>query len=85
MRSSGGRLRYLDGMRGLAITAVVLWHFFGPAEAKSLPYGDRYAQVPALSAGWMGVELFFLISGFVIFLTLEKCSGFWDFMIRRWL
>lgn len=85
MQSSGGRLRYLDGMRGIAISAVMFWHFFGPAEAKMLPYGDRYAQVPILASGWMGVELFFLISGFVILLTLDKCSGFLDFMVRRWL
>lgn len=85
MKSSGQRLRYLDGLRGVAITAVMLWHFSGPTDAKLLPYGARYADIPILSSGWMGVELFFLISGFVIFMTLERCSGFLDFMLRRWL
>lgn len=85
MRSNGARMRYLDGLRGVAITAVVLWHFLGPSEARILPYGNRYADVPILSSGWMGVELFFLISGYVIFLTVEKCSGVFDFMVRRWL
>ena len=50
-----------------------------------MPYGARYASVPILSSGWMGVELFFLISGFVIFMTIEKCAGVSDFMVRRWL
>jgi len=85
MQKAGQRLRYLDGLRGVAITAVMLWHFSGPTDAKLLPYGARYAGVPILSSGWMGVELFFLISGFVIFMTLERCSGLLDFMLRRWL
>jgi len=85
MQPSQARLRYLDGLRGIAIIAVMLWHFFGPTDAALLPYGDRYSHIPVLSSGWMGVELFFLISGFVIFMTIERCSGFCDFMLRRWL
>jgi peptidoglycan/LPS O-acetylase OafA/YrhL len=34
--------------------------------------------------GWLGVELFFLISGFVILMTLERCRTFSEFMWRRW-
>ena len=85
MQPGQARLRYLDGLRGIAILAVMLWHFFGPTDAALLPYGDRYSHIPVLSSGWMGVELFFLISGFVIFMTIERCSGFCDFMLRRWL
>jgi peptidoglycan/LPS O-acetylase OafA/YrhL len=79
------RLRYLDGLRGLAATMVVLWHYLGPTYAPYLPYGSRYADLPLMGELWMGVELFFLISGYVIFMTIERCSGFVDFMLRRWL
>jgi peptidoglycan/LPS O-acetylase OafA/YrhL len=34
--------------------------------------------------GWLGVQLFFLISGFVILMTLEKCPSFHVFVARRW-
>ena len=33
----------------------------------------------------MGVQLFFLISGYVIFMSLERSGGVGDFMMRRWL
>lgn len=33
--------------------------------------------------GNLGVELFFIISGFVIALTLEKCAGPMDFAVKR--
>lgn len=79
------RLRYLDGLRGLAAAMVVVWHYFGPTYATYLPYGERYAGLPLIGEMWMGVEIFFLISGFVIFMTIERCSGFVDFMLRRWL
>jgi peptidoglycan/LPS O-acetylase OafA/YrhL len=45
-------LPYLDALRGLAIVGVIINHFI---------------PVPgALYCGWMGVELFFVLSGFLI-------------------
>ncbi|QJU58612.1 acyltransferase [Sphingomonas sp. AP4-R1] len=85
MHRGQSRLRYLDGLRGLAALMVVLWHYLGPTYTAYLPYGDRYAGLPLVGELWMGVEIFFLISGFVIFMTIERCSGFVDFMLRRWL
>ncbi len=35
--------------------------------------GDAFAG--PISYGWVGVQLFFKISGFVIFMTLEKCRN----------
>ena len=44
---------------------------------------DAFADLPLFSVGYLGVHLFFMISGFVILLTLEKTSGFAPFMIKR--
>ena len=77
------RLQFLDGMRGVAIVLVILFHAY--ARWPDLyPYGDQFGNFPLFKYGWIGVELFFLISGFVILMTLEKCSSFLDFMLRRW-
>lgn len=84
MKKERGRIPYLDGLRGVAISLVVGWHFFGSTYTAWLPYGTDYADISLVRFGWMGVELFFLISGFVIFMTIEKCANFADFMIRRW-
>ncbi len=35
--------------------------------------------------GYLGVQFFFVISGFVITLTLDKSNGFLDFIKRRWI
>jgi len=78
------RIEFLDGLRGLAIVLVMLFHAYARWPDR-VPYGAAYAGVPPLRYGWLGVELFFLISGFVIFLTLEKTRNFPDFMTRRWL
>ena len=78
------RIQFLDGLRGLAILMVVLFH----AYARWLdlyPYGSKFAGIPVFAYGMLGVQLFFIISGFVIFMTLEKCANFLTFMLKRWL
>lgn len=47
----------LDGIRGIAVLTVVLWHF-GP--------DIRGSQYGWLKAGHLGVDLFFVLSGFLI-------------------
>jgi peptidoglycan/LPS O-acetylase OafA/YrhL len=55
--SQGGRPHFglLDGLRGVAAAAVVLYHF-----------GDRAALPLLLPRGYLAVDFFFVLSGFVI-------------------
>jgi peptidoglycan/LPS O-acetylase OafA/YrhL len=61
------RIRILDGIRLIAALLVVSWHYaaFGHG-AHLTPYARVPAVYPVAAYGWLGVELFFLISGFVI-------------------
>lgn len=85
MHPGQSRIEYLDGLRGLAILGVMAWHYTASVYSASFPYGTAYSWIPVLDHGWAGVNLFFLISGYVILLTLERCTGFAEFMARRWL
>lgn len=78
------RIKHLDGLRGLAILLVIGFHAY-TRWASILPYGSRFSEIPIFKAGWVGVDLFFLISGYVILMTLERSDGAWDFLRRRWL
>ena len=54
----------LDGLRGVAILAVFLFHFGGGShKATSLPIR---VWLTIVHGGWMGVDLFFVLSGFLI-------------------
>ena len=69
----------LDGLRGLAVLAVVFYHYFPKKGTGVLGYLS--------TTGWAGVDLFFVLSGFLItgilFDTLD-CDGFYrNFYIRR--
>lgn len=85
-----GRLDSLDGLRGLAALSVVLYHFtvrwVPPNWPEPLfPFNDvflRYA--PVLDQfGTYGVRLFFVTSGFVILMTLERSTSVLQFGVRR--
>lgn len=84
-----GRLDTLDGLRAVAALAVVASHFFvrwaEPYHEPTLyPHGNWIAWLQVLEyAGSYGILLFFLISGFVIMMTLERSSGILDFIGRR--
>ncbi len=85
MHKGQERIGYLDGLRGIAILLTAAWHFLGPIYQMHLPYGRAFEWWPGVRYGWAGVNLFFLISGYVIFITLERCTGFVDFILRRWV
>ncbi|MEU9714015.1 acyltransferase [Streptomyces sp. NPDC047976] len=85
-RGPGGepqRLAVLDGIRVLAALAVLFYHYvvlasaWGRSTTDVFPVARRFAVY-----GWLGVEVFFLVSGFVI------CMSAWgrsvgDFAVSR--
>src|SRR5688572_2559121 len=69
-----GHIPALDGVRGVAILLVLILHFsaYGHGLAPSALLIDRlYYRVAG--AGWIGVDLFFVLSGFLI--TGILCSA----------
>jgi len=82
--ASGGRIRFIDGFRGVAILWVLSYHLFYRWNS-IVAFGPLVSGSPLFTTGWIGVELFFMVSGFVILMTLDKCSGFREFLQRRWL
>jgi peptidoglycan/LPS O-acetylase OafA/YrhL len=74
------RLRELDSLRGLAALVVVLFHY-------TTKYHQDYIHTSEplinFSLGHYGVQLFFVVSGFVIFMTLERCKKPMDFIVSR--
>ena len=67
------RIKELDSLRGIAAISVVLAHI-----TLSLPMEKNIFRL-----GVSGVDLFFLISGYVIYMTIEKMSNPVDFIIAR--
>lgn len=78
------RIAFLDGLRGIAILLVVLFHAYS-RYPDIVPYKDSYKYFPLFEYGFLGVQLFFLLSGFVILMTLERSKNFFSFMYKRWI
>ena len=68
-----GYMPYLDGLRGIAILLVILLH----------------AGVPFIKGGWIGVDIFFVLSGYLITSLLMREHdrtgriNLWHFYMRR--
>jgi peptidoglycan/LPS O-acetylase OafA/YrhL len=58
------RLPALDGLRGLAILSVLAWHYVACIAPWDAPWGQTARRV--LTYAWSGVDLFFVLSGFLI-------------------
>lgn len=62
---SPSRIPELDGVRGMAILLVILYHYVAvPIPADASP-GFLFVR-QLFSNGWSGVDLFFVLSGFLI-------------------
>jgi peptidoglycan/LPS O-acetylase OafA/YrhL len=59
------RLLELDGLRGLAVFLVLLWHFIGAMVDTELGWWAK-ASYRTFIFGRTGVDLFFVLSGFLI-------------------
>lgn len=71
------RLLALDGLRFVAALAVVLYHYINRPEA-----GD-FGMLGAITQfGYLGVPLFFMISGYVIAVSAAQRSP-WAFLVAR--
>ena len=84
---AAGRLKHIDGLRGIAALLVVLFHVveFSPARTELLeamgPVADLWPYLGAI-----GVNIFFLLSGFVLFRSLERTrTSAGRFIVRRQL
>jgi len=79
--AQSGRLEEIDVLRGLAAMCVVLSHYSTHCVKffQEPPFGFNLDTI----YGFYAVQLFFIISGFVISLTLEKCNSWRDFAFSR--
>lgn len=75
------RVTILDGLRVIAIFIVILYHYFFRYLDTHYTYSINMPTI--FKYGYLGVELFFIISGFVISLTLTKCTSFFEFIKKR--
>ena len=78
------RLRNLTGIRGVAALWVALLHF------QSNPAGAQLGFGPILGGGAVGVDIFFVLSGFILSLKYLpqmalgwNRSSFCEFLVRR--
>lgn len=77
------RVKGLDGVRGLAILWVLLYHLYA-----LMPKAPWAASLPGIGVlaefGWIGVNLFFGLSGFLIIPLLAEQKGTPHFFARFW-
>ena len=79
---TGARISELDGLRGIAILAVLVFHYT-PAT------GPLHFFAHQFQVGWIGVDVFFVLSGYLITGILLDSVGrahyYRNFIVRRCL
>jgi peptidoglycan/LPS O-acetylase OafA/YrhL len=85
---TAGHIPVLDGLRGVAILLVLVFHLWPASGGHSTLRLDE-ALSNVIASGWMGVDLFFVLSGFLITgILLDAKAGrgyFRNFYARRFL
>jgi peptidoglycan/LPS O-acetylase OafA/YrhL len=76
---SKAHYQILDGLRGVASVVVIIFHVF-----ETFTGGDRFVQI--INHGYLAVDFFFLLSGFVVAYAYDDRWGKmtqWEFYKRR--
>jgi len=76
------RIHKIDLLRGVAIIFVVCFHYMWHYSPEYLLRDDNWSLKLA-SYGWTGVDIFFIVSGFCIAMTIEKIPNLSEFYVRR--
>ena len=83
---SDERVNELDGLRGIAVIMVIALHTFNRANVFT-HHETLYFITSLTSIGWVGVDIFFVLSGFLItsilLRTREREGYFKNFYMRR--
>ena len=83
MEINKSRITELDGLRGIAAILVVLYHY---TTRFSLKFNnDILSNITFFKYGHYGVQLFFVISGFVIFMSINKINSPFEFVYKRFI
>jgi peptidoglycan/LPS O-acetylase OafA/YrhL len=84
---SVARIAELDGIRGLAIALVLVWHYLASRVDPQGASNQLLFVAKALVLTWSGVDLFFVLSGFLIGGILldnrDSPTYFRTFYVRR--
>lgn len=81
---SDNRISHLDGLRGVAVVIVVFFHAYSQWNSIE-PFTQHEFLSRAFVHAWLGVYLFFAISGYVIYMTLLRSQNIFMFGISRYL
>lgn len=85
------RLRFIDGLRGLAMLMVLTFHCWVHSGAwrVDIPLGHHHINLAApIGLGYTGVSLFLVLSGFCLYWPFVKVAGrpeptLWQFAKKR--
>lgn len=84
-RPQNRHIASLDGFRGLAVLLVVFFHVAQVSSAQRGPLVDTLGRIR--NSGWIGVEMFFTLSGYLItgilLRTVSDRRFFRNFYLRR--
>src|SRR5262245_54128359 len=80
LAGSHDRLDNIEALRALAVLAVMLFHYTARYPPQYLSFSQ---PVWPVTYGSMGVDLFFIISGYCIYMTATHCPGVAAFWARR--
>ncbi len=72
------RFKELDVLRGITALFIIFFHY-----TRAYPLQTANSFWGIFSYGYLGVSLFFIISGFVIFFTTDKVKSPQEFLIKR--